>query len=87
MLRGLKKHDFSAWVPILGAAATPARHPRFYELTSDGEWNDWSEYPELSDEEPSVVEQPQWTQVLRSVGDTGSLELGGPLDETNKTSA
>jgi hypothetical protein len=77
MFAELKKQDFAAWVPILEAVASPARYPRFHELTSDGEWTDWTSCPELSDEEPTLVEQPPWTHVSRPVGDTRSYEYGG----------
>jgi hypothetical protein len=73
-----EKLDFTAWVPILEALAKPARHPRFYELTPHGEWNEWNPCPQLSDEEPTTVKQPQWTQVFKPVNDTETYELGGP---------
>lgn len=71
----LERRDFSAWVPILEAVARPARHPQFHELTPDGEWNDWSSCPELPDEEPIHVKQPDSTQVFSSVGGTERSEL------------
>ncbi|KAH7086460.1 heterokaryon incompatibility protein-domain-containing protein [Paraphoma chrysanthemicola] len=68
----VKKRNFEAWVPVLKALANPARHPQFQELTSHGEWNDWSPNPELPDEEPTLVEQPSWTQVYRPIDDPNS---------------
>jgi hypothetical protein len=72
----LERRDFSAWVPILEAVAKPARNPQFHELTPDGEWKAWSSSPELPDEEPILVKQPDSTQVFRPVGDTRTCELG-----------
>ncbi|KAH4269157.1 hypothetical protein HBI04_058740 [Parastagonospora nodorum] len=75
VFKDLERRDFSAWVPILEAVAKPARHPQFHELTPDGEWKAWSSSPELPDEEPILVKQPDSTQVFRPVGDTRTCEL------------
>jgi hypothetical protein len=77
MFAELEKHDFAAWIPILEAAAESARYPEFYELTPEGEWDDWSSCPQLPDEEPTLVKQPQWTEILRPIGDTETYEIGG----------
>jgi hypothetical protein len=75
MFEDLERRNFSAWVPILRAVAKPARHPQFHELTHDGEWKNWSSYPELSDEEPLLVKQPDSSQAFWSVRGAERCEL------------
>lgn len=85
MLPGPEKQDFGGWIPILQAAATPARSPRFQELSANGEWNDWSAEPVLPEEEPTLVKQPQWTQILTYNKERARGELGRFEKRSNVT--
>ncbi|KAH7361275.1 heterokaryon incompatibility protein-domain-containing protein [Pyrenochaeta sp. MPI-SDFR-AT-0127] len=64
--QSLSTESIEAWDATLKAAAKPARYPHFPELTLDGKWKEWSQYPDLPSKEPTSVEQPPWARSLKT---------------------